>query len=416
MSVKDVWGDTSARSTTRQKSGIRYTSDGTTYQANPSNIVQRFRAVDARDDTFGNPLPELDLPGFGETYDDCGDEIPRFCADCGATHTVGRTCYRSACPRCGKSWARKRGSSVAAKLEATRRYEESKRDGWSGYKFHHLTLSPPDGYETFSQESLDRTFEALKEVLDELGASAGVIVYHPYRGDDETPGDDRGKWKSRLFSGRDWGDVRDELAFSPHFHAVVCAKHIDGGHVTRAVEEDTGWLVHRITKGESNVSIYDKYDLTRVTQYTLSHAGLYDTEETTRAAYRYFGRTANLSPTDEIAAEMDAAARSVAPKLLGLPWSDLACQEDRGDRPPQSPLVASTAAAEPGSGDDDGDGRFESDGDDAPDGTCAGRLLDITKAPAFLEDTDWCEKAPRSDELRDTWDNWREKVDGPPPD
>jgi len=78
--------------------------------------------------------------------------------------------------------------------------------------------------------------------------------------------------------------------------------------------------------------------------------------------------------------------------------------------------VASTAAAEPGSGDDDGDGRFESDGDDAPDGTCAGRLLDITKAPAFLEDTDWCEKAPRSDELRETWDEWREEVDGPPPD
>jgi hypothetical protein len=241
-----------------------------------------------------------------------------------------------------------------------------------------------------------------------------VIFYHPYRGDDEEPGDDQGKWKSRLFSGRDWTDVQDELVFSPHFHAVVCAKHIDGGHVTKAVEEDTGWLVHRITKGESNVSIYDKYDLTRVTQYNLSHTGLYNTDETTRAAYRYFGRTANLSPTDRIEAEIDAAARSTAPKILGLPWSDLACQEDRGNRPPQSELVASTAAAEPGTG--DGDGRFESNSSDAPDGKCAGRLLDITKAPAFLEDTEWCEKAPRSDELRDVWDKWREEVDGPPPD
>lgn len=414
MSQADLWGDASARSTTRQKSGIRYTADGTVYQANPSEIINRFESVDAREDTFGNELPELDLPGFGERYDDCGDDFPRFCADCGATHYVGRTCYRSRCPRCGAAWARKRATTVTAKLEATRRYEESKRDGWGGYKFHHLTLSPPEGFATFSHDSLGRTFDLLKEVLDELGTAAGVIFYHPFRGEN---GDDRGDWKGRLFDGREWDDVRQELEHSPHFHAVVVAKHIDGGHVTRAIEEQTGWVVERITKGEeSNVSIYGKYDLARVATYCLSHTGIEATDDGGhRAAYRYFGRTANLSPTDEIEAEMDAAVRSVAPKTLDLPWSSLACQNDRDGREPQSPLVAATSAAH-----DEGDGEPfpPDDGADAPEGKCAGRLLDITKAPAFLEDDEWVAKAPNADDLRETWREWRDEIDGdrPPPD
>ncbi|MFB6191951.1 MAG: hypothetical protein ABEI11_01370 [Haloarculaceae archaeon] len=155
MSMHDAFGVTSVRGVTRDESSILYRADGTVMKANPSRIAERFEAVDAREDTFGNELPELALPGFGETYDDCGEDIPRFCADCGATHTVGRTCYRSRCPRCGKAWARKQGAKIAAKVEATRRYKESKRPGWSGYKEHHLMLSAPEGFETFSQNSLD---------------------------------------------------------------------------------------------------------------------------------------------------------------------------------------------------------------------------------------------------------------------
>lgn len=412
--LRDVWGETSARSRTRKKSGIRYTSDGSVYKADPSNAIDKFESIDAREDTFGNELPELELPGFGEAYDDCGDDIPRFCADCGHTHTVGRTCYRSTCPRCANGWARNRATTAAAKLEATRRYEESTREGWSGYKFHHITASPPPGYATFSNEALDRTFETLKEVLGELGADAGVMFYHPFRGDNEDrEGDDRGKWQERLFNNRDWeNDVRDELKFSPHFHCVVVGKYIDGAHVTRAIESNTGWLIHRITKGDSDVSIYDKYDLARVTSYCLSHTGLQEKEETTRAAYRYFGRTHNLTPTDAIEAEMDAAVRSVAPKTLDIGWSDLACTEDRDGRESQTPLVASTQAAYESP---DGEGEYNADDKDAPDGTCAGRLLNINKAPAFLNDDEWCKNAPHADELAEVYDEWHDEIE-PPPD
>lgn len=410
----------SARSTTRQRSGIRYTADGEVLQADPSKIVNAFRSVDASEDTFGNELPELDLPGFGEMYETCGDPIPRFCADCGKTHMVGQTCRRSTCSRCANAWARKQGTRIAAKLEATRRYQEAGTDGWAGYKFHHLTLSPPDGYATFSHDPLGRTIELLKEVLDELGVSTGVIFYHPFRGVD---GDDRGAWKGRLFDGREWDDVREEVEHSPHFHVVAVAKHVDGGHITRAIERETGWLVKRITKGgdssESNVSIYDKYDLARAVTYCLSHTGLEQQDDgSNRAAYRYFGRTHGLVATDEIEAEMDAAVRSVAPKTLDLPWSSLACTEDRDGRDPQSPLVASTTAAYQGDGDGDGDGdgAVVDDEADPPEGMCAGRLLDITKAPAFLDDDDWLAAAPHADELRETWAEWRDRVDRPPPD
>jgi predicted nucleic acid-binding Zn-ribbon protein len=420
--LRDVWGDTSAGGLTSEASGIRYSSAGQNYTADPGSIVSRFRSIDAREDTFGHSLPELDLPGFGEAYDDCGDDIPRFCADCGATHTVGRTCYRSTCPRCGAAWTRRQATAVSAKLEATRRYLESSENsaGWAGYKFHHITLSPPEGFETFSNESLDRTFDILKEVLDELGVRTGVMFYHPWSGSHD--GDDLGEWKGRLFEGREWSDVREELEHRPHFHAVVIAKHVDGSYVTRAIEEQTGWIVERLTKGEeSDVSIYDKYDLCRVVSYCLSHTGLRENESgRTRAAYRYFGRVANLPAADHIEAEIDAAMRSVVPRTLDLSWSSLACEKGRDDREAQSWLVAdpeSAAAGRQAGRPADGDGEQDGEvpGPSPPDNKCAGRILHLSRAPEFLGDSEWREAAPRSEELAETWDEWEDEIEEPPP-
>lgn len=414
--LKDVFGDTSATGLTSKKSGMMYCSANREYTADPGSIVSKFQSVDASEDTFGFGLPELELPGFGEEYDDCGEEIPRFCSDCGATHTVGRTCYRSECPRCGAAWTRRQGTAIASKLEAVRRYLESKESGgWSGYKFHHLSLSPPEGYETFTKESLDRTFEILKEVLDELGVRTGAMLYHPWSGSGE--GDDLGEWKGRLFNDREWSDVLEELEHRPHFHVVCVAKHVDGGYVTKAIHEQTGWIVERITKGEdSDVSIYDKYDLCRVVSYCLSHTGLRETESgRTQAAYRYFGRVANFEAADHIEAEMDAAMRSVAPRTLDLDWSSLACQKDRGDRDPQGWLAISPEQAAAG----DPQGLRMGDGEESqpspPDDTCAGRMLHLSRAPEYLEDDEWCELAPRSDELAETWDDWKDEIEEPPP-
>lgn len=46
---------------------------------------------------------------------------------------------------------------------------------------------------------------------------------------------------------------------------------------------------------------------------------------------------------------------------------------------------------------------------------CAGRLLEIKKAPKFLENSDWVADAPHAEQLRRAWNEWRDRIDGDPP-
>jgi hypothetical protein len=396
----------SRRSPSSENSGIRYWTEDGNRQVNPKAIAARLEKTGGTADAYQDELPDLELPGHGERYADCGDDIPRFCADCGHTETVGRTCYRSGCPRCWKGWDRKRATTISSKLEALRAYREAKREGWSGWKFHHLAISPPEGFALNSDDPLGRTFEVVKELCAELGAETGYLFYHPYRGQD---GDDRGFWKDVLPDGEplDMEETRARLSHQPHFHAVVLSKHVSGGHATRYLEKKTGWVVERITKGEdSDVSIYDKYDLARVVTYCLSHTGI--GEE--RAAYRAFGEVANFTAEPKFERGMDAAIRSVAPNTLGLAYRSLMCLDER-----MNPLGEPEEKVVPSYG----------EGEAAPEEVeevelekedCAGRMLDIKKAPKFLEDSDWLAEAPNSQQLVSAWQEWRHRIDAEPPD
>jgi hypothetical protein len=402
---------TSIRDFSREKSGIQYSSDDGGFQANPSEIVEKFEEIDVADD--GEFLPELELPGHGDLGDDCGEEIPRFCSGCGHVYSVGSTCYGWDCPRCWKGADRKRATTISSKMEGLRRYKESAGEGWQGWKFHHLALSPPDGF-SMDLESpvavLERTVELLKEVLDELGASTGVLFYHPFRGED---GDDRGFWKDVLPDGVEveWRETKSGLSFEPHFHAVVLSKFVAGDYITKAIEAKTGWLVKRITKGDSDVSIYDQYDLARAVTYCLSHSGVRTDRENTECFYRYFGELHNFTATEEIEAQMDAAVRSVAPKTLGLPYDSLACQDERTRpiSPEEEAERVNPAMMFEGSGAAEDEPVEEIETETVK---CQGRMLDIKKAPAFLEDTDWMAAAEHADVLRETWAEWRDRVDG----
>lgn len=42
---------------------------------------------------------------------------------------------------------------------------------------------------------------------------------------------------------------------------------------------------------------------------------------------------------------------------------------------------------------------------------CSGRLLSITKAPAFLENEDWMASARFANDLEETWEEWRDMID-----
>ena len=373
---------------------------------NLRSLISRFETVDGgTDDRYNDELPELPIPGHGEKYEDCGDDIPRFCGSCGCVNHVGRTCFRSGCPRCWKGWDRRRSTTITSKLEALRAYKEAPTDSWGGWKFHHLAISPPKGYALNSDEPLQTTFDLIKRILGELGASTGYLFYHPYRGED---GDDRGFWKDLLPDGepQDIEATREGLSHEPHFHAVVLSKRVGGGFATKHVEEKTGWLIERITKSDdSDVSIYDKYDLARVVTYCLSHTGIGEN----RAAYRAFGEVANFSANEKFKKGMDAAVRSVAPNTLNLSHSVLMCDEpetvDLGFQVNPSGFYAGDSGSA-----DEPEGAVKQD----QETECNGRLLNINKAPAYLEDDEWMAEAPHADQLEDIWGEWQLRADKPP--
>jgi hypothetical protein len=143
-----------------------------------------------------------------------------------------------------------------------------------------------------------------------------------------------------------------------------------------------------------------------------------------RTQYRYFGQVHNFSATPKVEAHMDAAVRSVSPRTLGLRYDDVACSStttapvedgdaDLGDRTVDvdaaaasaSPSTSSTSSDDLDVADQDGDGAAE------VEERCNGRLMDIKKAPAFLSDEDWRQRADHVDQVAEAWEDWRGRVD-----
>lgn len=380
---------------------------------------------------FDHPgrLPEMRLPGFGSEREDCGEDLPHFCEDCGSTTTFGRTCYQSDCPRCASAWCRRRSVEVVWRLMSLLKLKLSKTMGnqW----FHHVVVSPPKGWiADVDAEDYDSAKEAgfhvVRDLMRELGIE-GVAVYHPYRGEHEGPGeDDQGEWKERLFSERDWkGDVKDELVFSPHFHVIGVAPFVAGQGLTKGLYDETGWIVHRIADEDSGRSIDGDRAMVRATTYCLSHAGLYqDSNGDTQAAYRYYGSDLNsgLTSSEETKQWAKVTTREEAWKVLGIPTPTLVCGatvhrdcDDEHDHEHEHD--------EPDVEDDDRD--EDPDGPDAPDadggersmadsGRCTGELINLKGAPYRLygeEYADWREQAEHIDELRTKWEDWRDRED-----
>jgi hypothetical protein len=235
------------------------------------------------------------LPAFGpegraeNARDDCGDPHPSVCADCGHSVEFGRTCSQSVCARCGVAWVRDSAIQKAAKLRRIRKEKHQHTPDREHQKIHHQIISPPidffyalarDGYSLEEAQEVAR--DVAKDILDEMRAP-GLLISHSFRGerddgsvaDDETRQDDQGMWKELLNSGREWwGDVREELAWMPHFHCVVVGDYLEGGDFTRKVEDETGWIINRIA-GDDGVSVENDGAMARLTTYSLSHADIY---------------------------------------------------------------------------------------------------------------------------------------------
>jgi len=375
-------------------------------------------------------LPPLDLPGFGDQGEpDCGDPIPHFCEGCGSTTTVGRTCTESTCPRCAAAWCRDRTVNVCSRLAAARASLDAVED--DHIRYHHLAINLPDEWAVASDQPLRDTFRMLYDVLDEMGLQ-GYVFYHPYRGDPDQEEDDRGKWKDRLFEGREWSDVLQELSFRPHFHAIVVGHEVPGGQFTKELYDETEIVLKRITRNEeSKVSIYNEHALARAVSYCISHTGIRKIGENHQVQYNPFGEA--VHPSDGVTVyesrreEMDKIVRSVVPTTLGLQLSSGLCSREvlgggETHDSARASLIAQHAPGdsstepiqeewEPAGSSNLTHGEEDVDDDELELEPCEERLLHIKKAPDYLDDPDWRAEAPSVDERQTTWDEWADRLD-----
>jgi hypothetical protein len=240
---------------------------------------------------------------------------------------------------------------------------------------------------TASKDPNEALYELAKTVAREVSVNfyGALVVHHPYTGKD---GDDRDAWKERLFSERTWDDVQDELKIRHHCHLIIVADVVDH-MLCEAISDATDGAVitHRIqNQKEGNVSLYDTDDLARAVTYALSHAKVGDGD-----SYRYTGRLANHAAGDQTAAQMRAAVRDVAPQTLGLDLHETTCSETGNEHGTHG--ITTTDGADLLDDDPSEDpGGCLGDNQDQPTrqpgAPCAGRLIPIEHAEAYIDDVD----------------------------
>lgn len=422
------------------------------------------RKVVERDSTRSNLtdcLPELPIPGTGGIQQpDCGEDIPAFaCGDCGNPVYVGRTCGSPRCSRCWESSVKSKVTRYAGKLEGFRRKLYGDYNGRKDIDFNHVVASLP-GFIVDSTNPVERGMKVLKSILEENWYIEGfAAVYHPYRikqeyrRDQYEHGGESGEgdmaWKDVLES----EDPYQYLKKEPHFHLFFAAPRKSFDYtVAEAVEDDTGWLFHRITKSkDNNVSISDLDDLVHQLTYSLSHTGVNnwkaDRDELTT---RMKGDLHNCYVPDGVEEEVLASFCEAAPRLLGARFSNLSeatCSaeipKDDTDDPPVTDVwepepgigvsrpPSSRSESITGGGNDRETSSSASDGSsvasdgtttgsspidlESVDGTCGGELRPMSGAKGLLDDPEWCDGAPYVDGLRRAVEEWEDLNEGDKP-
>lgn len=307
--------------------------------ASPGDVLQKNTTVS---DPTDSP-PQLDLPGQGGLYrDSCGDDIPAFAClghdsddsdGCGKPVYVGNTCANPTCSRDWAAAAKRKTCRAAGKLEGLRRKLYVSYDGSKNIDFNHVVASPPDGFGVDSETPLKRTLLIIKTLLEQNWHIEGFLaIYHPYRikkeyrKDQYQHGGDSGEgdmtWKDVLNK----DDPHQFLKFEPHFHLFFPAirKSFDYS-VTEAVENQSGWLFHRITKGgeDNNISVNDLDDLVHQLTYCFSHAGVREVGPRDELASRMKGDLHNCYIPDGVGDDVMARFCDAAPKLLGVTFSNM---------------------------------------------------------------------------------------------
>lgn len=280
------------------------------------------------------PLPELELPGGrGLKEEDCGEEIPVFaCSHCGKPKYLGRCCASPVCKRDWPAAVKNKAVRLAGKLDAMRRKLYAQHDGKKDVDFNHVVASLP-GFLVDSKEPVNRALLVLKTLLEQNWHISGfAAIYHPYRIKKEYRKDQYEHDGEEGEGDMTWADVlssenpEEYVKYSPHFHLFFPAIRTSFDYmVAEAVQEQSGWVFHRITKdGNSNISVENLEDLVYQVTYAFSHAGVNDwSTGRFELTSRMKGELHNMSVSDEVEAECLSFFCEAAPKLLGTPFADL---------------------------------------------------------------------------------------------
>lgn len=416
--------------------------------------------------TLDDRLPERSLPGqAGLKYDDCGDDLPAFaCEDCGNPVYVGRTCGSPDCERCWPSAIKAKTVRHAGKLEGHRRYLYVQHNERKQIDWNHVVATLPEVL-VDSDDPVERVLEVLKTLLEKKwGIEGFTAIYHPYRIQDQYRKDQYEHSGASGEGDMTWADVLDSedpyqyLKFEPHFHLFFAAPRYSFDYsVTEGVEQDSGWVFHRIEKQDSSVSVYDIEDLVHQLCYCYSHAGINHTGQRSKLTSRMKGDLHNMYIPDGVEEQSVAAFCEAAPKLLGVSFSNMQesscgaqscecdgechCEDDHplhelyryhddGTNTITGSVSPSSESPEFDSSGTMGltDGASSSSSDSTTNGKtsvsipsavatgneqqCGGDLVSIHEAEGLLEDDDWVAQARYADALELAYQEWQDRTDG----
>lgn len=285
--------------------------------------------------------PQLDLPGSGGLQrDDCGKDIPAFAClghdandseGCGKPVYVGRTCASPACERDWAAAVKRKVVRTAGKLDGFRRALYARYEGQKDIDFNHVVASLPS-LQVDSADPLDRALLILKTLLEKHWAIDGfVTIYHPYRIKKAYRADQYEHGGAEGEGDMTWKDVLSEddpyqyITFEPHFHLFFPAPRASFDYsVAEALENQSGWVFHRITKGDdTNVSVEDLNDLIHQLTYCFSHAGVRSVDDRDELASRMKGDLHNCYIPDGVEEKSLAMFCDAAPKLLGVRFANM---------------------------------------------------------------------------------------------
>lgn len=295
------------------------------------------------------------LPGFWEAEPSCEEVKPIGFCEAGHAQIGGaEPCRSRRCPHHWYRWRRQATVNLVARLAAYRAAQEG-----AGRRMVHAVASPPQAQRWSTQRFWDVRSEA-NEVLQEVGARAGVTIPHPYRASDEGEAlwrqvveEERvdrstGKWRFFREASEDWEQLLPLTEVAPHYHLPAMVEDLDGEAVA-ALEAETGWNVKNIRSlppffvDESEVppwavvdehgritrtreeAVREGYEaMARLSMYLLSHGAVQPEtgDLPQRQTVSYWGELATFDPEAELDQETWEAVQRWAEAVVG-PEADL---------------------------------------------------------------------------------------------